>query len=105
MTTNTISHNFYAISGLGWGRGETPDAARKAYVETQLRNYQASMTVFKTKPKFRAALESGELAPDVWQPPTGTVGFVIDHRGLMWYDADDNYTPAAVEQRVESTVS
>jgi hypothetical protein len=72
---------YYAISGLGWGRGDTIEAAHRNYV------------------KWKAALETGDAKPDIWLAPEGTKGFIYDGK-LQWYDADDNYTDATAEERV-----
>lgn len=89
---------FYAISGIGYGKGDTPEEAVDNYVATQLRNHPAKNTVFKTKPKWEAALRSGDAKGIVWEAPEGTVGFVLDGR-VRWEDAEGNYTNANVSQR------
>lgn len=95
----TIQH-YFAISSIGWGKGFTPEDAVNVYVTTQLRNHPAKNTVFGTKKKWEQALREGEAKPDVWLPPAGTTGFVIDDRGLHWLDEGDNYTPAELEHKV-----
>lgn len=92
---------YWAISGVGYGRGFTAEEAVENYVAIQLRNYPASTTIFKTKPKWEAALRDGEAKAEVWKAPEGTTGFVVDHRGLQWYDADATYTPATEDQLVQ----
>ncbi len=71
----------------------------------QLANFPAKNTVYGTKAKFTKALKTGDLKPDVWTPPAGTVGFVIDHTGLNWVDEDENYSPAEDAQCVQPAVS
>ena len=75
---------YYAISGIGWGQGETPEQAVTNYVATQLRNYDAKQTIYKTRPKWKTALTDGAAKADVWLAPDEADGFVIDHRGLQW---------------------
>lgn len=91
---------YWAISGLGYGKGFTPEEAVENYVAIQLRNYRAKDTIFGTRPKFEAALREGEVKAEVWKAPEGTTGFVVDHRGLQWYDADSTYTAASEEHLV-----
>lgn len=79
---------YWAITGLGWGRGETAEEATANYVAAQLRNYRAADTVFETRPKFKAALETGECAARVWQAPEGTEGFYADPT-IHWQGAND----------------
>lgn len=98
--TDYTEARFYAISGLGYGKGFTATEAYENYVQTQLRNTRAKDTIYETKPKFEAALRTGDLKPDIWQAPEGTAGFVIDS-SLRWYDDDDNYTAATEEHLVE----
>lgn len=93
---------FYAISSIGWGRGATIDEAVDNYVKTQLRNYSASSTVFKTRAKWEAALRSGEASADVWKAPNGVHGFVVDHKGLHWTNVSGTIeSDAEVEQLVK----
>lgn len=57
------------------------------YVTTQTRNHPASQTVFKTKPKWRAALSpGGEAAAQVFKAPEGYDGFVIGYDNV-WTDS------------------
>lgn len=79
-----MSTTFYAVSSIGWGKGSTIEEAVENYVTTQLRNYPASMTVFKTRAKWEQALRSGEASADVWRAPHGAQGFIIDDMGLHW---------------------
>lgn len=99
MTTKDYSKAlFYAISGLGYGKGFTPEEAVENYVTTQLRNYPAKSTIYKTRPKWQEALRTGDAKAVVWEAPEGTVGFVLDSR-VRWYDAENNYTNADVSHR------
>ena len=91
---------YYAITGLGYGKGFTVTEAYENYVQSQLRNLRAKDTIYETKPKFEAALRNGDLRPDIWKAPEGTTGFVLDTR-LRWCDADNNYTEATEDQLVE----
>ena len=100
MTTDYTGARYYAISGLGYGKGFSPEEAVQNYVATQMRNHKAANTQYKTKAKFEVGLREGEMKAKVWHAPEGTAGFVIDHTGLNWYDDDGKYTPATAGDRV-----
>jgi hypothetical protein len=97
---------YWAVSSIGWGKGSTIDEAVDNYVKTQLRNYSATSTIFRTKPKWEAALRSGEASPDVWQAPSGVHGFVIDHRGMHWTNVSGTIeSDVEIEQLVRESWS
>lgn len=106
MTTAERSHTmkdysdarFYAISGIGYGKGFTPEEAQENYVATQLRNYPARSTVYGTRKKWQEALTTGDAKAIVWEAPEGTTGFVLDGR-VRWQDADGKYTDADLSHR------
>lgn len=71
-----MSHIYYAITGIGWGRGETPQAALGAYLNTQLRNF----------PRLSVDDLLGEDSPwgFIWRSPQGTTGFYDSPSGMFW---------------------
>lgn len=99
-TMDQQAGTYWALSGLGWGRGETPQEAVDNYVEAQMRNYPAKHTVFKTRPKFKAALTTGEVKPEVWKAPEGYDGFVTG-MGAFWTADDKPNLPFAAEHQVD----
>lgn len=84
---------FWAISSIGYGKGFTADEAIENYVSTQLRNFPASSTVYKTKAKWEQALRTGEAQAQVWKSPAGTTGFTLGFGGLQW-ERPGGYVPA-----------
>lgn len=91
---------FWAISGIGYGKGFTAEEAEANYVTAQLRNYRAKDTIYGTGPKFRAALESGDLRPSIWQAPEGTTGFFSDGQ-IHWTRGDgDRRGSLAMEEHL-----
>ena len=100
--TDYTDARFWAISGLGYGKGFTPEEAVENYVKSQLRNIRASDTIFKTRPKFEAALRDGEAKAQVWKSPEGYTGFVTG-MGSQWtreVDGKTEYREFAAEDRV-----
>lgn len=94
---------FWAISGIGYGKGFTPEEAVENYVKTQLRNYSAKSTIYKTRPKWEAALRTGDAKPQVWRSPEGFTGFTLGS-GLQWtreVDGKTEYREAQAGDRVE----
>lgn len=81
--TDYSDARFWAISSIGYGKGFTPQEALDNYVRIQARNYPARTTVFKTAPKWKEALRSGEAAPEIWKAPEEADGFVIG-MGSHW---------------------
>lgn len=104
---NIEDARFWAISGLGYGRGFTPGEAIENYVATQLRNMPAKNTIFETKPKWEKALRTGEAKARVWHAPEGVTGFVTDGR-LHWLmpgpDGKDVYVDPHLDQLLDDTV-
>lgn len=100
MTTDYSTARYYALSGLGYGKGFTPEEAVANYVAAQLSNYRAADTVFKTRPKFKAALETGELAPQVWLAPEGTTGFRAGSGYLYWTTGQDGRGVSATDDQL-----
>jgi hypothetical protein len=106
MSDTTDTARFWAISGLGWGKGNTPGEAIENYVEAQLRNWPAKSTVYKTPMKWAKALRTGEAKPDVWLAPEGTTGFVSG-MGSHWTspgeDGEDVHTEFRGEEMLDFT--
>lgn len=91
-TMETPARRYWAISGIGWGRGTSPDEAVQNYIETQQLNHK-----HLTEEQLA---QGGELGPDVWYAPEGTEGFVLGGK-LIWVTADDVYTDAELSQKIE----
>lgn len=108
MTDRDIAQaRFWAISGIGYGKGFTPGEAIENYVAVQMRDTPAKNTIFGTRAKWEAALRTGEAKADVWHAPEGVTGFVTDGR-LHWLtpgeDGKDVYLdPNAVDQLLDDT--
>jgi hypothetical protein len=77
---------YWALGPMGYGKGFTAFEAVQNYVSVQLRNFPAKTTVFKTRAKFKAALEGGEVAAKVLMAPEGYDGFVHG-MGSWWTDS------------------
>lgn len=100
MEQITHTPRYWAISGMGYGKGNTPGEAIENYVATQKRNLPAKSTVFKTPKAWDEALRTGAAKADVWHAPEGTVGFVLDP-SLKWETADGTYVAATRDQKME----
>lgn len=96
-----MQQQYYAISSLGWGKGDTPDEARAVHREAQLHNYRPEQLVFKTRAGFEQALDSGPVEPDIWAVPEGTRGFVMGTQGVEWELESGGYVAALEDQLVE----
>lgn len=88
--TTAPTPRYYALSGLGWGRGNTPGEAIENYVESNSRNWK--MTIFKSRAGFEKALRTGDAKPQVWHAPEGATGFVQDT--ILRWQIGDEYVPA-----------
>lgn len=91
MTTDMTNARYWAISGMGYGRGFNPGEAQENYVATMLRDYRATDTVFKTKPKWEAALRTGEAKATHFHAPEGVTGFILEG-GVRWTKKVDGKT-------------
>lgn len=101
--TDYSNARYFAISGLGYGKGFTVAEAIENYVQTQLVNHRAEDTIFETRPKFEAALREGNLKAEVWLAPEGFTGFMTG-QGAHWtreVDGKTEYREFTVEDRVE----
>lgn len=83
MTKDYSEARYWAISGMGYGKGFTPEEAVENYVVTQMRNYRVKDTVFKTKKEFETALRTGEVRPAMFRSPEGYTGFQMG-MGSQW---------------------
>lgn len=90
---------FYAISGIGYGKGYDEQEARRNYTTSQLRNIPAEQTVFKTRTAFRAALNDGEMKPEVYRAPEGATGFVTG-ADFIWTFDDGHTEPVLLAHKV-----
>lgn len=97
--TDYSDARFYAISGIGYGKGFTAEEAVENYVKIQLRNHPAKNTVFGTRAKWEAALRTGEAKPQVWHAPEGATGFILDSR-IHWTMKDGSHVTATEEHLV-----
>lgn len=93
---------FFAISGIGYGKGDTAEEAVENYVKTQLRNYDAKTTVYKTKSRWEEALRTGDAAAQVFHAPEGATGFTLGFAGLQWKMSGDRFVDAKDEERLSS---
>jgi hypothetical protein len=81
---------FYAVTALGWGRGESPARAVTNYYAAQRRNYP------------HITDESlDEAWGFVWEAPEGATGFVLDH-DLRWTFDDQPAQLATDAQRASA---
>lgn len=81
---------YYAITGLGWGRGDTPVEAEQTYLRIQRQNFRS--------------LTDEDLAEAwgfVWQAPEGATGFVMDFQ-IYWQFEDRDPEVATPDQRVHT---
>lgn len=75
METDYSTARFFAIGGIGYGKGFTVDEARDNYVAIQRSNF----------PHIDAAeLTDGNLRPVLWQAPEGVTGFFTDGGAPYW---------------------
>lgn len=75
---------YYALTGIGWGRGSTPSEAVENYLSAQRRNFP-----------HLSEDELQEVWGFVWQAPAGTTGFYDSPRGMTWV-VDDGVREWAV---------
>lgn len=102
--TTETTPRYYALNGIGWGRGNTPGEAIENFVANVGRRWKT--TVYKSRASFEKELRTGDIKPQVWHAPEGTTGFVLDSI-LNWTSGDDNdvYTPADYrDQLLDDTV-
>lgn len=99
MPENDNTPRYWAISGLGYGKGNTPGEAIENYVAAQKRNLPAKSTIYGTPKKWDEALRTGEAKADVWRAPDGATGFVLDP-SLKW-EIDGKYVSATRDQKME----
>lgn len=78
---------FYAITGIGYGKGFTAEEAVENYIATQCRNFKASREEVLAESWGR-----------IWQAPEGTIGFVLDS-SVQW-EVGGEYVAATPDQRV-----
>lgn len=91
---------YFAISGIGYGKGDSPVEAIENYVASQLRNIPASRTIFGTKKAWEAALRNDPAASArVWRAPLGATGFVLGYDGLQW-ELGGRYVPAKTDHEL-----
>jgi hypothetical protein len=79
---------YYAITGIGWGRGDTIDEALTNYFAHQRRNFRGITDT-----------ELDEAWGFVWQAPEGATGFTLD-LVLYWQFEDGPPEQADPLQRV-----
>lgn len=78
---------FYAITGLGWGRGDTAQEAIDNYLRVVRKNFP-----------HLSDEERDEVWGFVWEAPEGTTGFFIDNR-VHWLDAEERPTVCEPTER------
>lgn len=87
---DNVEQTFYTITGLGWGKGETPDEAETNYRNIQKRNFP-----------HLTDEDLDDVWGFTWKPPAGTEGFSMDLSGhLRWRLEDDTLVPSEKSQRV-----
>lgn len=79
---------FYAITGIGWGKGETRQEAKQNYLDAQRRNYRGITDE-----------ELDDAWGFVWKAPEGATGFALD-MVLYWHMEDGSTVKADPSQRV-----
>lgn len=99
MTKDYSNSRYFAISGIGYGKGDSPVEAIENYVETQLRNIRAKDTIFGTKAKLEEGLRTGNFQAIVWKAPEDATGFVLG-MGLQWEMSDGRYVPAVEDDQL-----
>lgn len=87
---------YYAISGIGYGKGHTPEEAVENYYEIQQRNFRH---LHRTKPGRIKALKV-DAPPTVFHAPEGVNGFILDSV-VRWQMTDGTVVPASDDQRVD----
>lgn len=83
---------FIAITGLGWGNGETIGEAVRVYKAAQIRNFPS----LKTKDGAEMLNESWGF---VWETPEGATGYFMDYDGLTWQFPGNGTAKAQSEDR------
>ena len=95
-----INARYRAISGIGYGQHcDTPQEAVESYVRSMMRDVKAANTIYDTKPKWEAALRSGDAKPIVWLVPEGATGFFLDS-SVHWTWPDGKHQKAELSERV-----
>jgi hypothetical protein len=97
--TDYTNARYWALSSIGYGKGHTPEEAVENYVTSQLRNFRAKDTIFKTRPKWEAALRNGEASPSLWLAPEGFTGFV-NGMGSWWTREEGDNQEFSIHDRV-----
>lgn len=80
---------FWAITGIGYGRGFTADEAVENYRAIQRRNFP-----------HMSSDDLDECWGYVWRAPDGTTGFHADSK-VWWELSDDSNVEADPSQRVQ----
>lgn len=75
--TDYTGARFWAISGLGYGKGFSEEEAKENYVQIQLRNW-TRMGYSGPSKDLEDALRNGELRPVTFKSPEGVDGFISD---------------------------
>ena len=93
--TNYSTARYWAISGIGYGKGFSEQEARENYVAIQERNW-ARMGYAGESPDLRTALTEGELQPVTYLAPEGADGFFSDGR-VHWTQDGQHMREATVD--------
>ena len=80
---------YYAITGIGWGRGETPEAAVEEYYRAQKRSW----------PHLTLSQLDEDFWGFVWNAPEGATGFYAES-DLHWRMEDGSVEDSDEAQRV-----
>jgi hypothetical protein len=84
---DAMQPTFYAITGLGWGKGDTPIEAVETYLRIQRTNFP-----------HLTDDEITEVWGFVWQAPEDATGFSLDSR--LWWQTDAGPREADASERV-----
>ena len=89
MRPELKTNDYWAITGIGWGQGSTPDEAERNYRSAQRGNY----------PNVPEA-ELDEFAGTVWKAPAGATGFYDTPSGWWWRMGEDDGVKFQMDEKV-----
>lgn len=90
---------FYAISGIGYGKGSTPDEARAVHRHYVL----AARPSWLAKDAWSARIDEDDLQPTVFRAPRGINGFSLSSGTEVAWTKDGSFVRrATAEDRADS---
>ena len=92
-----MSTTYYAISGIGYGRGDTPGKAVAAHREYAV----AAKPSWVNMPNWQDRLDDPELAPTVFRAPEEATGFRLEGgSSVYWLGPDSSLIRKATDDDV-----